>query len=741
MHLLSLTFLLAYATIGWGQTKETNADLSPDDVARLLAAGEVYYRDFGAKGDGQTDDIEAIAAAHAFANENSLVVRADDQATYYIGGKERTVNIQTDTDFGTASFIIDDTNVENREASVFRVSSTLRWSELTAVSALKKNQSKIDVSLSGPSLITAVNANVTHYIREGLNQDQGSAQVDVFLVDQDGNVDLSTPIIWDVDQVTAMYALPIDGPESTLTIRGGRFTTLANRDASEYNYYDRNFEIVRSHVVVDGIEHYVEGEGEQGAPYGGFIDIQNCAYVTVKNALLTGRKTYYTTGSTGQSVAMGSYDISLYRALNVSFVNCRQSNDINDRQYWSIMGSNYCKNLLYDRCELSRFDAHRGTNNATIRNSTLGHRGVGVVGSGTLTIENTTIRANHIIELRSDYGSSWQGEVVIRDCTFAPDASRTDRVELIYGRYSGKHDFGYPCYLPERITIENLQIDDADYPEDYPGPVILANFNSELTDESYQEDFPYLRTGEVMLSGVTIESGKALRLSDNPFLFKDVKVIEQPEPDQGNTVTVRAQGSTGEEQVVLLADGVAQGEAAALSTTMSHYSWDVEFPFTDLSVAFVNDGNSAAGADKNVRVDYLVVGADTLQAEDQLTNTGSWSVRGGCGSGGASEWLYCEGYIAFAQPAEQSNATTYTTTWATGEERLYPNPAESEVVIKGPEHYRVQVYDLEGRLLDAAEGLANRSQLDINRLRPGVYLLRLTNTDTGQTHQQRLVVE
>ena len=58
------------------------------------------------------------------------------------------------------------------------------------------------------------------------------------------------------------------------------------------------------------------------------------------------------------------------RVLNVSFVNCTQTNDINDRTYWGVMASNYSKNLLYDNCVWSRFDAHMGVANATIRNST-----------------------------------------------------------------------------------------------------------------------------------------------------------------------------------------------------------------------------------------------------------------------------------------------------------------------------------------------------------------------------------
>jgi hypothetical protein len=78
--------------------------------------------------------------------------------------------------------------------------------------------------------------------------------------------------------------------------------------------------------------------------------------------------------------------------------------------------------------------------------------------------------------------------------------------------------------MPERITIENLQIDDSNHPEDYAGPAIFSNFNPKMMDDSYHEDFPYVKTKEVILRKVTTASGKALRLSDNPFMFKDVKV-------------------------------------------------------------------------------------------------------------------------------------------------------------------------------------------------------------------------
>ena len=538
--------LLTCVSLGWGQAKvpvekvsissekkktdvktsengELQINISPKDLHKFKKRGWISYSDFGAMGDGKIDDIDAIAATHAVANQHGLSVKADKSATYYIGGKERTAVIRTNTDFGTAAFIIDDTEVQNRNASVFVVSSDLQPIKLETISSLKRNQQKIEQSLPMPSLITVTNSNVKRYIRFGLNQNNGASQTDIFVADKNGNLDMNAPIIWDFDQVTDITALPID--EKTLTIAGGRFTTIANKAESKYTYYNRNIAIRRSHVIVKGLEHRITGEGEHGAPYGGFINISDCAYVTVKNTVLTGHKTYVTIGAAGKPVSMGTYDISVNRALNVSFVNCSQTNDINDKTYWGIMGSNYSKNMLYDSCTFSRFDAHMGVANATIRNSTLGHMGINAIGSGVLTVENSTINGYSLINLRTDYGSTWQGEVFIRNCVFVPASGKPISSSLIGGANSSQHDFGYTCYMPNRITIENLRINDSNHPESYRGPAIFSNFNPEMKDASYQETFPFVRTKEVILRNVTTASGMKLRLSDNPFLFKDVKVV------------------------------------------------------------------------------------------------------------------------------------------------------------------------------------------------------------------------
>lgn len=482
----------------------------------------VLYSDFGARGDGKADDMDAIVEAHDYANKHGLPVKANNGATYYLSGQDKSAVIQTDTDFGTAKFIIDDTAVQNRSAPIFEVRSRQQPLRLDNVLSLKKNQRKIDVSLPHSCLVHVENSHVKNYIRQGNNQNKGKSQTDVFIVDKNGNLDLRTPIIWDFNRLTNITAWPID--ETRLTITGGVFTTMANAAESHYTYYKRGISIRRSNVVVDGLNHHITGEGDHGAPYGGFIAISLCANVTIQNCVLSGHKTYQTIGSAGKPVSMGSYDISVNRAINISFVNCRQNDDFMDRSHWGIMGSNYCKNLLYDQCTLSRFDAHMGVTNATIRNSTLGHAGINAIGHGKFIVENTTVYGRSFINLRSDYGSTWQGEFIIRNCVFVPAGGRSVSSSLIGGSHSGQHDFGYTCYMPERITIDKLHIDDAKQPKDYQGPTLFANFNPHFNDDSYVEVYPYIKTKEVSLKNVTTASGKPLRLSDNPFMFKHVKM-------------------------------------------------------------------------------------------------------------------------------------------------------------------------------------------------------------------------
>jgi hypothetical protein len=279
--------------------------------------------------------------------------------------------------------------------------------------------------------------------------------------------------------------------------------------------------------VIDNVYHAVTDELDHGAPYSGFIVVSKCTHVMVQNCTFTGHKVYSTIGSANVSVSMGSYDISVNKANNITFKNCKQTNSIHDSKQWGLFGSNHSKNLTFDTVEFSRFDAHMGVTNVTIKNSMLGYMGINLIGHGVCLVENTKVCGSNFISLRGDYGSTFNGEIIIRNCEFFPRNGAQSDAVLIGGNYSGQHDFGYTCYLPKKITIDGLVINDGNPPNGYQGPKLFAAFNRAYTSEDYKEKYPYVITEEVIIGKLTVKSGKPYSVSANPFMFRNVKITEK----------------------------------------------------------------------------------------------------------------------------------------------------------------------------------------------------------------------
>ena len=502
----------------------------------------VTYEEHGAAGDGVTDDFAAIIAAHTDANARSLPVRANDSAVYYIGDVPGTAVVKTDTDWGSAKFVIDDRALSSGAVGryVFQVASSHAAIPITTVSRMQKDQDKLDITLPQDCLVAVTDSTALRFIRRGADQNAGTAQMDVFIVDQNGVLDPDVPLMWDYENVTSMTAYPID--EERLSVRGGHFTTIANGEAGRA-YYERGIGVTRSNVELSGITHAITGEGAEGSPYNGFVHLQDCANVTVRGSLFSGHKPYAKPLDTDTLIGKienefslrGTYDIRLDRAVNAQFINCGQLNDILDRDLWGIMSSNFSKNVTFDGCELSRFDAHMGIYNAAIKNSTIGCYGITVTGFGLLLIENSTLQSGSLVNLRYDYGSFWDGEIVIRNCVFEPFAGRggtlADKLgnflrggSLVSSINDGQWDFGYPCMMPEKITVDGLTINDRNHPVLYFGPRIFDHLS--YTFGFKAETYPYLKTREVTVKDVKAESIWCLK-KNKPWtlwLLRDTKV-------------------------------------------------------------------------------------------------------------------------------------------------------------------------------------------------------------------------
>jgi len=481
----------------------------------------VTYEEFGALGDGKTDDMPAIVAAHAYANEHGLDIAARDDANYYIGGKNITAVIKTNVYWGKAHFTLDDRVLEDIRQSCFIVAGEGKVFT-PDISSLKKEQKTVDFEHEGEVLVRVTDNSHTVYIRKGLNRSNGLPASDSFVVDADGNV--IGDINWDYENITTVTAVPVN--DSPITIEGGIFTTIANEQPSFYNYHARNIKINRSHVTVKGITYLVTGEGDHGAPYTGFLTVSGCYDVTLENCLLTPHFTYMTESKEpGKLVSMGSYSINIDSAIGVRLINIRQTIDITDRRYWGLMGSNFSKNFYMENCEISRYDAHMGVTNCMIKNCKLGHMGTNLIGFGECTIENTTFACSRTVTLRPDYGSSFRGRLVMRNCVWIPTSKGSSAcLEIIKASNSGDHNFGYPCSMPYEIVIDGLTIDDAhiDAPELYYS--ILPNYDSEYAKEN---PYPYETTHKLTLRGISSLAGRNIMVCREQSLYPHLSVTTE----------------------------------------------------------------------------------------------------------------------------------------------------------------------------------------------------------------------
>ncbi|MDF3129211.1 hypothetical protein P0Y35_08395 [Kiritimatiellaeota bacterium B1221] len=485
---------------------------------------DVTYEDFGAVGNGVHDDLPAICAAHAHANAEGLPVKTKGDAIYHLGRQALTAVIQTDTDWNTSRFTIDDREVEDPTQMLFCVCSALAPVDL-GLKRLSRDQADLDLKPECDCHVWVENNGYKKYIRRGLNQHEGYVQQDSFILRRNGEIE--GPIDWDYDELTQVEACPID--ESVLRVSGGIFTTFANRMQREgYFYWGRGIEITRSNTEVEGLTHYVVGETNVGQPYRGFLDMKKCANLTLRNCFVSGHKMYETIGSAGKPVNMGSYDLHANHVVNLRLIDCRMHH-ILDRSLWGVISTNFCKNILMEDCTLSRMDTHMGVSGGyTIRGCTLGHMGLNAIGRGKLLLEGSSIYGYSLINFRGDYGSIWDGDVEVRNCQWFPGYEEKVAPLMFNVINDGMHDFGYACSMPRKIQVEGLRVDDRNHPEGYAGLLVFPDQDRGAEGPLPEtRPYPYAQTQSVHLKGVVTLSGKEIRLSTNPELQKNVSFHQQ----------------------------------------------------------------------------------------------------------------------------------------------------------------------------------------------------------------------
>ena len=446
----------------------------------------VRYSEFGAMGDGVTNDYPAIIRTHFFANKNKMSVEADVGATYYISFVPDEAVIKTNTNWHDARFIIDDRAVtfDQKDYHIFRVDPDRESYAIDVPEGMApmKTDTNVGLTFDGRVMLNVKNSGERVYIRSGAAGNAGAQKNDMLIVEANGDIDPNTPFVFDYKAVTSIVVYPID--DEPITISGGVLVTRSNQTNSN-KFYARNIYITRSNVTLKGVEHYVTDEPTDlfGAScYAGFYSTSNAYNVTFDSCVMTGHRMYKEIQADGDILNKGNYDISLSSSLYVSFIDCTQSNDINNTTYWGVMGSGQCKNVTWEGCTLSRFDAHDGIHNVTIRNCTIGEL-INLVGSGTAYLENVTRTGTghgYFIRLREDYGALWDGDIIIKDCTFT--VNNNSSTAYVFRADWMAWNFGYDCQLPN-LDIDGFKVVKKNGADFTGKTYIFKNFSSSYSGD------------------------------------------------------------------------------------------------------------------------------------------------------------------------------------------------------------------------------------------------------------------
>ena len=546
----------------------------------------VYYAQFGAKGDGITNDAEAIYNAHVFANQCGQKVMGDGpSATYYIHELPASIPVETNVDWNGSTFYIDDTGSEiykQKGNSIFLLSSTAKTTtynkqqiaEMFPGVEIEQGATELPWLADYIDVVSFVTIKNDHkdYIRYGANTSAGYVRQDIIVVNPDGTL-ADDEVIWDFKEsdqfihnwagtkfkkdsnghptwfgakivhTQALTSIQIvEANDEPITVENGIFNRKVCTVVPETNYenvytaYARGITIRRCNSTVKNVRHcnleepefhaisntagslgsqtwkdyygvdvtkgkdgyFTDEKGSryfinQSYPYGGMLSFSNTYNSKAVDCQLTGRTVYYEAKTTSATpIPMGSYDLHIQGSSHITIQNVQQLNDINDTQYWGIMNSNRAKNLKFIDSSLSRFDAHEGFWNGEFINTTFG-RYINVIGGGHLLIDGCTRNVGRdFISLRGDYGSTFNGTIEIKNCTMngLKEYRRTPPAEAYYvesnilyvisgaGSYSNnynnpesayisgdagsfpylKWDFGYTCYMPQHLVIDNFTL-------------------------------------------------------------------------------------------------------------------------------------------------------------------------------------------------------------------------------------------------------------------------------------------
>ena len=440
------------------------------------------------------DDYYAIYAAHYCANKyhKDVVVTSNSVFNIYkYSDKEKLspIPVKTNTNFNNSTIYIHDENykynAENNN-SIYKISSDTKvltpnpsdyanFNDFLSRIFDGNDYNYAYVKIKNKKDDKNIYNNV--FIRSGHNDYEGKS--DAFKVKREDNKNsVLNKMFWSRSDYNfknnSIESITVDKiPDNQLVFGNATFITIVNTSGNlTKKELKRGILIQRSNTLITNINHkYVKKDNlnkllSEKITYGysGFFIFSQAADILFTNSVVH---------SIGSSSSNGgsTYDISINDVATMTVENVRMQNDtdqLTSKDVWCALGTNRSKNLTFNNCMLNRIDAHRGVYSLKVYDSVIGWGGIEVTGVGTtnnnkLIISNVVVKGNDdFVILRSDYGSTWNGEIIIKNSSIEPLPSQKTvllvRVAPALEDNNTKiHNYGYDLYMPD-VKVSNFKV-------------------------------------------------------------------------------------------------------------------------------------------------------------------------------------------------------------------------------------------------------------------------------------------
>lgn len=392
----SKTFVPANTDINnttyWALTGNYNAQVEEyrKEVQALKDSIEysfVYVDDFGAKGDGVTDDTQAFVNAINYCNTNNFVLKTKGKS-YAVGSPD--INVKCSIDFNGATMILTGNTANSRFMTITdpaKVDYTLTQSILTRDGVLDNRLFGKSFSIISPLSMGLRYGDAEEYFYE---------------------VCVATDIVGNF--ITQKY-LPniITGTYKFIEVKDVYNAPIFIKNVNiRFNSTTVNLatfaRIIRNNVTVENVN--VVGAVDNTQSNAGVFYCHSCFNLEFNNIM----------GQNPFSPTVAGYIIDCYDCDTVRINNLNSFSKTGGS--WPSLAMQFCNNVQYNQCHTDRIDAHfSGTYYAkgcTMQYADFSH------GYGDVVLEDCVIfgnATNHSIYMRSDFALALTGNVIIKDCT------------------------------------------------------------------------------------------------------------------------------------------------------------------------------------------------------------------------------------------------------------------------------------------------------------------------------------